>query len=299
MTEDPQKAAACSAILRLMEPIAHIALAFGIGVGEVQALSELAFVTAARKEHQEAGDADPENVARITVRTGLPRATVMQLLSGRGYLDARNKPFINKAARVLRIWCSDEMYLDGAGVPAVLPVLGPPPSFQALVKLSPGEDLSRTILKELLRVGAVRRVRRTHVQVIRRTYPRVAWDESSIASLGEEIRDHLRAFVLALQGRDPPVFRRYITQGTLDQEHAAILERDFSGHFNANINSLQRALLPGTDSTRTSRGPKNRLSATVLILREPDVEPERKRTPDKSRQANRATANRRTRKKSR
>lgn len=276
--EDPQKAAACNAFLRLLEPLANIALAFGIGVGEVQALAELAFVTAARKEYQEAGDADPENVARISVRTGLPRATVMQLLAGSDYLDVRNKPFLNRAARVLRTWCSDEAYLDGAGVPAVLAVMGPPPSFQALVKVSAGPELSRTILKELLRVGAVRRVRRNHVQVVRRTYPRVTWEDSLIASLGEELRDHLRAFALALQGRDPPVFRRFVVQGSLGQEHAAILERDYSGHFDANINSLNHALTERSDTSRVSRGPKNRLSATVIMLREPDVEPELKPT---------------------
>jgi len=297
--EDPQKAAACNAFLRLLEPLANIALAFGVGVGEVQALAELAFVTAARKEYQEAGDGDPDNVGRISVRTGLPRPTVMQLLAGSGYLDVRNKPFMNRAARVLRTWCSDTMYLDGAGVPAILPVMGPPPSFQALVKVSAGPELSRTILKELLRVGAVRRVRKNHIQVVRRTYSRVTWDDSLITSLGDEVRDHLRAFVLALQGRDPPVFRRFVAQGALAQEHAAILERDYSGHFNANIDSLSRALTQESESDPNSRGPRNRLSATVIMLREPDVETEPKPTRRRAKRAKRATPARRAGKKKR
>lgn len=294
MIEDPQKAAACNAILRLLEPLARIALAFGIGVGEVQGLAELAFVTAARQDHREAGDADPENVARISVRTGLPRPTVMQLLAGSGYLDVRNKPFSNRAARVLGTWCSDPLYLDGAGAPAALPIRGTQPSFQALVKVSAGQELSRTILKELLRVGAVRRVDRNHVQVVRRTYPHVAWDESLIGAFGEEIRDHLRAFVLALQGRDPPVFRRYVAQGSLEQEPAAILERDFSALLNANINSLTRGLAQAVDSAKGGRGPKNRLSATVIMLREPDVEGKRDDRRPKAKRAKPAQTHRRT-----
>jgi len=299
MIEDPQKAATCNAILRLLEPLARMALAFGVGVGEVQGLIELAFVSGARQEFQEAGDTDPENVARISVTTGLPRPTVMQLLAGTDYSDVRSKPFSNKAALVLRTWCSDQIYLDGAGVPAVLPLRGTPPSFQALVKASAGTELSRTILKELLRMGAVRRVRRNHVQVVRRTYPRVVWDEPLIASFGEEIRDHLRAFVLALQGRDPPVFRRYAAQGSLDQEHAAILERDYSGLFNANINSLSRALTQETDPNKANPGPKNRLSATVIMLREPDIESGNEKKRHRGKRANPVGTRRRTIKKNR
>src|SRR6266403_493988 len=170
----------------------------------------------------------------------------------------------------------------------------PPYSSPAIRLVSAGTELSRTILKELLRMGAVRRVRRNHVQVVRRTYPRVVWDEPLIASFGKEIRDHLRAFVLALQGRDPPVFRRYVAQGSLEQEHAAILERDYSGLFNANINSLGRGLTQEPDSNKASPGPKNRLSATVIMLREPDVESGHEKRRHRAKRANRVGTHRPT-----
>src|SRR5579872_2253277 len=145
--DDPLKEAASKAVLRLLEPLAQGLLELGLGVGHLQALAEMAFVSAARTELSESGDPKPDNVARIAVQTGLSRNAVTELLASRGQRLPRPKPFEHRADRVLRAWCTESDYLDSAGNPAVISIRGAAPSFQALVKQVSKMQLSRTILK--------------------------------------------------------------------------------------------------------------------------------------------------------
>jgi hypothetical protein len=124
-----------------------------LGVGDVQALTEKAFVSAAQTLLSESGESDPENTARIAVRTGLYRSTVNTLLGMTEPQTVRNKPFQNASVRVMRAWQTLPDYCDSGGTPKILPARGSSPSFQSLIKASIGDDLSpRSILQDLQRV---------------------------------------------------------------------------------------------------------------------------------------------------
>jgi hypothetical protein len=275
--EDPLKAATAGALLRLLEPLAQWALEVGIAVGDVQALTERAFVCAVIADAQEAGDADPRNTARIAVRTGLPRSTVDQLLDMHDPHAVRQKPFQNFSLRVLHTWCSESDYLDGAGLPRILPLRGEAPSFQALIKLSVGAALSRTILKDLLRVGAVRRVRKSHVQLVRRTYANLRWGETEMASAGEELREHVRVLLQSLKQRDFKGFHRYVLHEHLPEHSAAVLERDFTSAGTVMFDQLKTAMDLESKIYKAHRGKRSRLSAQITILREPVIEPKKQK----------------------
>src|SRR5690242_16011021 len=95
MSDDPLIATASDAVLRILEVLAQFSMEVGIGVGDVQAIAEGAFVSAARAAPSESGEVDPDNTARIANRTGLYRCTVNSLLSMEGPRAVRNKPFQN------------------------------------------------------------------------------------------------------------------------------------------------------------------------------------------------------------
>jgi hypothetical protein len=270
MNSDPLKAATLKAVLRLFEPLAQLLLEAGVGVGEVHALAEMAFVRAAQRAHAEIGESDPENVARIAVRTGLTRALVAKLGAAKRDEIPEAKYLQNRAVRVLDAWCQEEAYLDRSGAPLILPIRGPAPSFQTLVRDHSGDALlGHPILKDLQRVGAVRRLPNKHVQLIRRSYARVTWTEAGILALGEEVRDLVQVLTHELQQRDPPQFHRYIENAQLDREHAGILERDFFGNGNSLFNSFHRALSHKTVSAPPDAKQVDRISASIFVRREP------------------------------
>jgi hypothetical protein len=242
----------------------------GLGVGDLQALTEKAFVAAAQNALAEEGAPQPDNAARIALRTGLYRHTVNNLLSMAGSQGVRTKPFQNFSVRVMRGWRSLPDYCEASGSPLILPVRGEPPSFHSLTKATIGEDLPPSlILQDLQRVGAVKAVAKGHVQLIRNIYGNGSWDVAQIAEMGEELRDHVRALVQLLQQRDPPPLRRFIVHPGLHGESAAILEREISRGANVLFNVHQRAIEQVSESTKNTPGQKHRLTASVVIMREP------------------------------
>ena len=302
MFDDPLMAATSGAFFRLLEALAQFAMQVGLGVGDVHALTEKAFVAAARTVLSESGEADPENTTRIAARTGLYRCTVNDLLSMEALQAVRNKPFQNPSVRVMREWRLNPDYCETGGVPKILPIRGEPPSFQALIKSSIGDDLSpKTILRDLQRVAAVKKVGSSHVQLIRNTYGDASWEPAQITQMGEELRDHLRVMLQILQQRAPEPLHRYIVHEGLPVESAAILEREISGGATVLFNAHQRAVAHEADATRGLPGQKHRLSASIVILREPVVEETGPKRQPRNRQssAKRVRTRRQPRKKGR
>jgi hypothetical protein len=190
-----------------------------------------------------------------------------------GSAGVRNKPFQNPAVRVIRAWRSLHDYSEAGGTPKILPIRGEPPSFHALTKLTVGDDLPPTlVLRDLQRVGAVKTVEKGYIQLIRTTYGNPAWDLNQVGQMGDELRDHLRAILQLLQQHQPPPLRRYVAQGGLHAESAAILEREIARGANVLFNGHQRALAHEAEASKNTAGQKHRLSATVIILREPLVQ---------------------------
>jgi len=296
MSQDPQRDSWIAALSRgFIRPLTRLLLEVGIGAGDVGKLTETEFVRSAVQKGVDTGDRDPRNVARIAVETGVPRASVMALLDPPVEEEFRLTSGSNRSVRVLEGWCTNDEYLDRSGLPAVLPLNGPSCSFDSLVKRYGGDAaLKQPILRDLVRVHAVRRVAHRHVQVIRRTYSPLPVNVERIAEFGEEAGELLQVLLNEFLGPAPATFHRRVRSLRIDHEHAAVLLRDFgrqgTAMFDAFANALSHPSMQAPPGARMG----DRVSAAIYILGEPVPDtsaspPSRKQRKSKRRSRGRST----------
>jgi len=127
--------------------------------------------------------------SRIAILTGLTRKEVQALLNMPVSLDDRHGDEYNRAARVITGWLRDTDFGDGKGHPVPLRMGGKRLSFKALVKRYSGDIPVRAMLDELIRVGAVRRLRDGRIVLAVRGYiPQKGMDQR-LAILGQDAAD--------------------------------------------------------------------------------------------------------------
>src|SRR5580700_463496 len=196
------KSAVRLAVLRLLDPLVKWMLDAGVGVGDFVSLVKLAYVRAARDQGRESGgESSRPNASRISVVTGLTRVDVANILAVDSAEPAHDRGR-QRAERVLTGWWTDPSFHDDTnGGPAILPVRGRR-SFAALVDRYSGERWRiATILDELLRVKAVRRLASGRLEALSRTYATVRWDPDGVIAFGEQLAEHTATLLHNL--RDP------------------------------------------------------------------------------------------------
>lgn len=287
MFDDPLMSATSAAVLQVLEGVAQLSMEVGLAVGDLHALLEIAFVAAAQNVLSESGEAEPDNPARIAVRTGLYRHNVSDLLSLADARAVRNKPFQHHTVRVMRAWLTTPDYVEADGTtPKVLPVRGKSPCFNSLVSLAIKSDLPpKLILRDLQRIGAIKTPAKGHVQLVRRTYGNPAWDADSIRGMGEALSVHLRACLQTLYRREPEPVLRYIARSDLPAGTAAIIARELGRGAKVLFNAQQRAADHEAARASGTSASKERLGAVLAVFTEP-VSPSgpaaRRRRPPKS-----------------
>lgn len=225
MSERRRTAVRESAI-QVLVPLATLLLSARMGYGDMVALAKAAFVRAALKNAGSAGHASP-SVSRIAVETGLTRGEVGKILGQRGGKVPRPVMGRARAERVLSGWLNDPEFEDKEGKPAALRMRGPLPSLVTLVQRYSGTARAQPIVEELLRSGAVKRLRDGRFRVIRTTCTNIAWSEDNIAGLGRELRLHFEALLHNLRMPDlEPEFAGFIESGLIDPLQARVLLRD-------------------------------------------------------------------------
>lgn len=143
------------ALLKILKPLARIALQHSISYGPFSEVVKQAFVQAAYENFSI--ENRKQTISRVAVLTGLTRKVVKRLKEGTaapGYQLARR---YNRAARVIAGWRRDPAFLTSRGEPADLPFAaeGGEVSFSMLAKYYSGDIHPRAILDELLRIEAV------------------------------------------------------------------------------------------------------------------------------------------------
>lgn len=223
---EPLKAAVRSAVLRILSPLTKWLLEAGIGVGDFVALVKIAYVRAAREQGRGAGELKGPNVSRISVVTGLTRLEVTSIL-GAGAADPIPRGWRQRAERVLSGWWNDSTFQDDDGRPARLPIRGARRSFAALVERYSGEGWRvATILEELLRVKAVRRLPDGRVEALSRSYATVRWDPDGVTEFGEQLSEHCATLVHNLKYPARARYVRRVLNARLDPRYVPMLVRD-------------------------------------------------------------------------
>src|SRR5215469_12076225 len=179
---EPIKRAVRAAVLRLLEPLTRLLLDAGLGVGDFVGLAKLAYVRAASRRGQVGGkEVECPTISQIAVVTGMTSLEVKKILDTGEAVSRSTEHNRQRGERVLSGWLTDPAFLTSKGEPAVLPLRGPRHSFEALCQRYSGQYRPAPILKELVRVGAVRRVPDQRVRLVSRTYATVRWDPQGIA----------------------------------------------------------------------------------------------------------------------
>jgi hypothetical protein len=185
---DKNKSTILKAFRLLLQPLARILLRSGITWKEAAEVCKTTFVEVATNEFGLHGR--PTNISRVAIMTGLARRDVSRL---RKLLDTEQPPDlgkINNATRVLTGWHLDADYLTNSGKPQVIEVEGEEKSFSALTKKYAGDFAPITMLRELLRVGAVVERADGTLQVLKRYYMPLQMDADAVFRAGSVLQDH-------------------------------------------------------------------------------------------------------------
>jgi len=137
-------------LVRRLQPLVAELQDAGVGVGEwIEAVKISAYRAAHAATDAETGRAI---FTRMSVRTGMTRTELARLrrvcYGERGTLRPTNRP---RTLRVLDAWHRASGYLDAAGTPLALPLTGPAPSLQALIKEYAGDVPASSVLAEMQR----------------------------------------------------------------------------------------------------------------------------------------------------
>jgi len=177
--------------LRLLRPLARILLRHGLSTYDFSRIANIAFIQAAQDILREQGKT--ASFSRVSTITGLHRHVVSDIVksaeASRPSLAADKDYRRNRLARVLSGWFESPEYTDEDGRPRVLPVDGPEPSFEGLVRSFSGDIYPKIILDELLRVGAVRVLKDGSVRALARRYTLGGADAAALQQLGSAARD--------------------------------------------------------------------------------------------------------------
>jgi hypothetical protein len=269
------KAAVRLAVLRLLDPLVRWLIEGGLGVGDLVALVKIAYVRAAREQGRAAGgESKRPNVSRISVLTGLTRLEVTNILAT-GAADPVYDRGRQRAERVLSGWWNDSAFQDPSGRPAALPVRGGARSFAGLVERYSGERwLVATILEELLRVKALRRLPDGRVRAVSRSYATVSWDPAGIEAFGEQLGEHCATLLHNLKNPAHARYVRRVLNARLDPRYVPMLARDLEGQAESLADSADDALNhPGY--TLTGRKPHAAsLGVAIYVFETPDAREE-------------------------
>lgn len=178
-----------NALRKLLPPLVRILLRNGMAAKSFHEIVKEAYVAVA---HQEFGISDkPATISRVAILTGLTRKEVQALLGRPVERHDRQVDEYNRAARVLTGWLRDRDFIDGKGHPLPLHLGGKRQSFSMLVKRYSGDIPVRAMLDELVRVGAVKKLKDGRIGLAVRGYIPEKGINEKLAILGQDTADLL------------------------------------------------------------------------------------------------------------
>jgi hypothetical protein len=151
----------------ILRPILKLWMDKGLSFNEFTELAKWVIVKIAEQDLENKNE-EP-TYSRIAVVTGLTRQVVTQTSNAQLEELVENKKG-NRAARILSNWLIDSEFLDEKGKPMVLSTgsQSQDSSFSRLVKKYGGDIPVKTVLEELISVGAIEFINRTDIRMITR-----------------------------------------------------------------------------------------------------------------------------------
>ncbi|MGE5626268.1 MAG: DUF6502 family protein [Bacillota bacterium] len=145
-------------MVKMLRPIARVALRHGMSCLEFEDIARWAFVDVALHDPVlSLSGRGKQFKSRAAILTGLSRKEVMRLSRRPEPGEDGDIPARNRAARVVAGWLQPP-YADPRGVPRVLPLKNSSDSFVHLVRQCGGDVPYRAILDELIASGVAEKV---------------------------------------------------------------------------------------------------------------------------------------------
>jgi hypothetical protein len=174
----------------LMGPLVRILLRQGISYAEFSEVVKAVYVEVALKDFKVAGRRTTRT--RLAVVTGLTRKEVKRVIDEALKEKYESKTKYNRLGRVLVGWHTDTDFTGPYGMPLELQYeTNNPgePTFSELVRRHSGDMSPRSILDELIRVGAVRETDAGWFRVLRREYIPEALGQHNFERTGVVVRN--------------------------------------------------------------------------------------------------------------
>lgn len=266
-----------AAVLRLLKPLVRILLRNGVSFGQFAELGRRAYMEVARDEFQIPGK--PQTISRISTVTGLTRKDVQRLNNTQPERGAAASAKFNRAARVISAWISEQGYQDDNQQPRLLYFDGTAVSFSALVKVASGDITARTILDELMHIGAVEALSDGLLQLKVRAYIPAGDNQEKVAILGTDVADLINTFDHNINAKSGQAyFQRKVCYDNLPLETMAKLRADIEKKAQAALEAMNNDMA-ACDRDR-DRDPKLQGSGRVraglgIYYFESDVDNER------------------------
>ncbi|MCP9471659.1 MAG: DUF6502 family protein [Nitrospira sp.] len=216
----PSHAQALSEATRaLLVPLVRIFLRNGKAAKSFYTLVKHVYIELAQREFGIHGK--PATVSRIAILTGLTRKEVQAILARPTDKHHSIDEEYNRAVRVIGGWLKDPAFSDGRGHPAPLPLYGKRGSFEALVKAYSGDIPARAVLDELLRTGAVKRLKNGSVCLRSRGYVPQHSAPEKLRILGTDTADLIATIDHNIyEAPDRPLFQRKVMYDNVPLEAA-------------------------------------------------------------------------------
>ncbi len=206
-----------AAAIRLLRPLVRILLREGISYKTFVDLVKWVYVDVAMKEFGIEGR--KQSISRVSVITGLSRKEVLRVRRLERPDDSASAEKYNRAARVIAGWRRDKDFLDAKGRPASLPMTGKGATFAELIRRFSGDVPVRALLDELIRIGAVKKLRNNRIRLLARVYVPEGSDVDKLQILGTDVSYLIATIDHNLQHGDRrPFFQRKVFYDNLPDE---------------------------------------------------------------------------------
>lgn len=178
-----------NALRKILRPLVRMLLRNGVAYADFTTLVRQTFVDVAGEDFDLPGR--KQSVSRISVLTGINRKEVKRLLEEPR--DAQPAAEHNRAARVVSGWMRDSIFQNKQGKPSPLSWgdQSAANGFEALVKKYSGDMPARSVLDELIRVGAVELQENRQIRLAASGYVPAASNEELLRLSGEGVTDLL------------------------------------------------------------------------------------------------------------
>jgi hypothetical protein len=255
--------AAVEALLKVMVPMARVAIDHGIQFKSMEELLKKAMILAAQDATASSGG-NGGSTSQLSVITGLHRQEIKRLQEQTRPASARTEQ--TRVCELFIRWTTDPKWLDEQGRPLILPrrlERDDQPCFEKLARSVTKDVHPRTMLDELIRLDlASVDPSENSVSLLRGAFVPVGKVSESLAFLGANVGDHLsaaQANVASILTRGPganfapPFLEQSIFADELDAESALAGARSASTAWRETAKALAPRLQQLEDEVRTEK----------------------------------------------